>query len=349
MTRSWFSAAGRASVLLAGLLAVGRPGLAEAAERQPVVAYGILQKSLLNAIKDRFEASNPDLQLSWINDSAGVVAARIRAEGRRPQADVAIGLGLLEVQKLADDGFLTPYEPDTAVPLPASFRDAASPPHWTAFSGFTALICFNTREAEAAGVAAPSAFADLLRPEFRGRLLLPHPASSGIGFLFVTATLQRLGESGGWAFLDALHQNVAYYVHSGSAPCVQVARGEHLVGIGIDAAGAGQKVKGAPLSLILPSEGLPWDLNTAVLLNGAPHPAAARRLLEFTTGPEMAALSAQNSPIVPRGEARPDGTGFPAIRTDQLAAMDFRSMALGRDRVLAEWSRRYEGKSAPKP
>lgn len=338
----------RRSVL--ALIAVSTMSIpASAAERQPVVAYGVLQKPLLAAIKERFEARNPDLDLVWISDSTGVVGARIRAEGQHSEADVAMGLGVTDVRSLMDDGFLAAYEPKGDVPLPPLFRDPADPPRWTAFSGFTALICFNTKEAAAAGIPAPTSLADLLKPEFRGRIVLPHPASSGMGFLLVNSVLQRLGEPRGWDFLDALHQNVAFYVHSGSAPCVQAARGEHLVGIGVDVAGAGQKLKGAPLALITPLEGVPWDLNTAVLLSGAPHPEAGRRLLDFTAGPEMAALAAQYSAIVPRGNAQAEAAGFPAIRTDQLAEADFRTMGKERERLLAEWSRRYEGKAAPKP
>jgi iron(III) transport system substrate-binding protein len=333
------------AVLAFGLIA-GALHDATAAERQPVVAYGVLQKPLLNSIKERFEVKNPDLELFWISDSSGVVGARIRAEGTSQQADVAMGIGLTEVENLIADGFVAPYTPKGAADVPQTFRDTAEPARWTAFSGYTALICFNTREAN--GVAAPAGFTDLLRPEFKGRVVLPHPVSSGTGYLVVSGVLQKLGESAGWAFLDALHQNVAFYVHSGSAPCVQAARGEHLVGVGVDAAGASQKIKGAPIALIVPAEGAPWDLNTSILLNNAPHPEAARRLLDFTLSAEMAAVSSQYSAIIPHGNANPEANGFPAVRTDQLAVSDFQKMGKDRKRILAEWTKRYEGKAEPK-
>ena len=46
--------------------------------------------------------------------------------------------------------------------------------------------------------------------------------------------LQIMGEEAGWKYMDALHQNIAQYIHSGSAPCVQAAKGERLIGIGLD-------------------------------------------------------------------------------------------------------------------
>src|SRR5260370_24731539 len=39
-----------------------------------------------------------------------------------------------------------------------------------------------------------SSWADLVRPEFKGTITMPHPASSGTGYLMVAAWLQRSEE-----------------------------------------------------------------------------------------------------------------------------------------------------------
>ena len=70
--------------------------------------------------------------------------------------------------------------------------------------------------------------------KYKGQLVMPHPASSGTGYLTIAAWLQVMGEAEGWKYMDALHQNIAVYTHSGSAPCVQAATGERLIGIGFD-------------------------------------------------------------------------------------------------------------------
>ena len=33
-----------------------------------------------------------------------------------------------------------------------------------------------------------------------------------------------MGEEAGWKYMDALHQNIAQYTHSGSEPCEQAGR-----------------------------------------------------------------------------------------------------------------------------
>ena len=53
-----------------------------------------------------------------------------------------------------------------------------------------------------------------------------------------------MGEKAAWEFMDKLHDNIAVYTHSGSAPCVQAAKGERMAGIGFDMRGAREKTPG---------------------------------------------------------------------------------------------------------
>src|SRR5580693_4527179 len=99
---------------------------------------------------------------------------------------------------------------------------------------------------------SPSPPAGLTKPEYKDSIVMPNPASSGTGYLTIAGWLTVMGEDAGWKFMDALHQNVSQYLHSGSAPCVQAAKGERLIGIGFDMRGATEKTKGAPIDLIVP-------------------------------------------------------------------------------------------------
>ena len=81
--------------------------------------------------------------------------------------------------------------------------------------------------------------------------------------------------------MDKLHENIAVYTHSGSAPCVQAAKGERLIGIGFDMRGASEKTKGAPIDLIVPSEGIGWDMEATAIVKGTKNLAAAKKLADF--------------------------------------------------------------------
>lgn len=56
-----------------------------------------------------------------------------------------------------------------------------------------ASICFNTIEAEKHDLPKPTSWWDLTKPEYKGHVVTPYPASSGTGFLDVSSWLQDFG------------------------------------------------------------------------------------------------------------------------------------------------------------
>src|SRR3546814_16347571 len=84
--------------------------------------------------------------------------------------------------------------------------------------------------------------------------------SSGTGFLDVSSWFQLFGEDGAWSYMDDLHQNIARYTHSGSAPCKLAGSGEVALGISFAFRGAKSKEAGAPIDIIVPEEGIGWDM-----------------------------------------------------------------------------------------
>jgi iron(III) transport system substrate-binding protein len=78
--------------------------------------------------------------------------------------------------------------------------------------------CASTRRGAEARPAQPQSWFDLLDPKLKGKITMPHPASSGTGYFHVSAWIQMFGEEKAWAFMDRLHDNIAFYVHSGRSP-----------------------------------------------------------------------------------------------------------------------------------
>ena len=68
--------------------------------------------------------------------------------------------------------------------------------------------------------------------------------------------------------MDALHENIAQYTHSGSKPCNMAAAGEYVVGISFEYRANANKAKGAPIDLVFPKEGLGWDLEAFAIHKG---------------------------------------------------------------------------------
>lgn len=334
--------------LLAGLaMLLAGAATAAAQQRTRLEVYSTLEVEHLNDFKKLFEAENRDLEIQWINDSTGVVTARLLAEqGQR--GDAIWGLAVTSMLQLEKRGLLEPYAPRNLAALKPAFRDPADPPSWVGLMAWVAAVCFNTVEAGKLGLPTPTAWQDLLDPRFKGRLTMPHPASSGTGYFHVAAWIQMFGEAEAWAFMDRLHENIAVYEHSGTRPCRQAAAGEFPVGISAELAAASARQKGAPIEGLLMKEGGGWDMDTAAILRGTRKPEAARRLIDFATSRKANEFYASFISQVAIAGIESTIPFYPAGVAGSMIRNDFAWSSENRARILAEWTRRYDGKAARK-
>ncbi len=317
---------------------------ASAAATQLTV-YTALEAEQLKSYKQAFEKANPDIEIKWVRDSTGIITAKLLAEKDRPQADAVWGLAASSLAILDHNGMLEAYAPKDLDKIAGNYRDAANPPAWVGMDVWAATLCFNTIEAEKQGLSKPVSWQDLTKPEYKGKIVMPNPASSGTGFLDVSAWLQTFGEPQGWAYMDALHANIGQYVHSGSKPCKLAAAGEFPIGISFEYPAVQLKRQGAPLDIVLPKEGLGWEIEATAVIKGSPKADAARRLADFSASPAAMQLYKENFAVLAApGIAKPQ-TELPADYEQRLINNDFAWASQNRDRILAEWRKRYDGKS----
>lgn len=82
--------------------------------------------------------------------------------------------------------------------------------------------------------------------------------------------------------MDRLHENIARYTHSGSKPCKLAAAGEIPIGISFAFRGAKSKAKGAPIDIIVPEEGVGWDMEATAIIAGTDKLKAAQTLVDWS-------------------------------------------------------------------
>ena len=346
-SRRWLTGA-----LLAGAgamaLAMGWSGEAAAQGKTRLTVYTAIENDQLVPYKQAFEADNPTIEIAWVRDSTGVITARLIAEKDNPRADVVWGLSASSIVSFELQGMLVPYTPKGADALKATFRDNKTPTAWTGMDAYLSVLCFNNAEAAKGNIPKPAAWADLIKPIYKDKIVMPNPASSGTGYLTVAAWLQVMGWEAGWRFMDQLHQNIAVYTHSGSAPCVQAARGERLMGIGFDMRGAREKTQGAPIDIILPKEGAGWEMEATAIVRGTKNIDAARKLVDWTVSRKANEMYGKWYAIVAQPGINAAPPNYPQGAEQAMVKNDLGWMASSRDTILAEWSKRYDGKSAPK-
>ena len=336
---------------LAAALAVGcvfGAGDAFAQTRTKVTIYTALENDQLGPFKASIEKAVPEAEVVWVRDSTGVITARFLAEKDNPRADMVMGLAASSLLVFAKQGLLAEYKPAGADQLKAEFRPKSGPHTWTGMDAFLGVVCFNTAEAAKDKIATPASWKDILSPALKGKVVMPHPASSGTGYLMVAGWLQGMGEEAGWKYMDGLHENIAAYLHSGSAPCVQAARGERTAGLALDMRGASEKTKGAPIEVVIPSEGTGWEEEATAIVKASKNMDVAKKIADWGASKTANELYAKSYAIVAYPGVANVPPNYPANAETRMVKNDLGWMADNRERILAEWSRRYEAKAAPK-
>ena len=336
---------GKWFAFLIGLVVFCVAGVVRAEE---LLVYTALEDDEIPIYLALFEKEHPDITVKIVRDSTGIVTAKLLAEKDNPRADVVWGTAATSLMLCDQAGMVEPYAPKGLKRVRPKMRDANNPPHWVGIKAWMTGFCVNTVEVEAMKLPIPRSFDDLTDPIYRGRLVMPNPASSGTGFLTVSAILQTMGEEKGWAYLDKLHQNIARYTHSGSKPCKLAGAGELPIGVSFAYRGFMQKKKGEPVLTVFPAEGSGWDVEANCLIKKPKIKQAAKTFLDWAIGRKVMKAYAQVYPVTAYDTGTPIPDGFPKDPEAQLVKNDFNWAARNRMRILEEWTRRYDGKSDAK-
>lgn len=330
--------------LLAAVTASAATG-AWAQSRTELLVYTALEADQIKAYKAAFEQDHPAIELKFVRESTGIITARLLAEKANPQADAIWGLAATSLMLLDKEGMLQPYAPKGLEQVRPTMRDPRAQPTWVGMDLWSSAVCFNTTEAGKRQLPRPTSWADLTQPAYKGTIAMPHPASSGTGFLMVSAWLQMMGETKGWAFMDALHQNIGSYTHSGSKPCRQAGAGEFPVGLSFEYRANKTKKDGAPIDIVFPKEGLGWDVEAMAVMKTSRKLDAARALADWSVTRKANELYANNFAVLALPQVQEKLEFVPAEIEQMLGKNDFAWAAANRERILAEWSRRYEAKA----
>jgi len=306
----------------ATMLAFGQSALAAT----ELTVYTAVEAEDLARYAETFNKDHPDIKIKWVRDSTGIVTAKLLAEKNNPQADVVWGLAATSLLLLKSEGMLEAYKPKGVELLDKKFVDRGAVPSWVGMDAWVAAVCYNTVEAAKNNLTPPKTWTDLLKPMYKGHLIMPNPNSSGTGFLDVSSWLQMFGKSGGWL----------------------AAAGEIPIGISFAFRGAKSKAKGAPIDIIVPEEGVGWDMEATAIIAGTDKLKAAQTLVDWTITKKANEMYNTGYAVVAYpGVAKPVKY-FPTNLLEKMIKNDFEYAANNRRTILAEWQKRYDSKSDPK-
>ncbi|MFA0441032.1 putative 2-aminoethylphosphonate ABC transporter substrate-binding protein [Vibrio sp. 10N.286.49.C2] len=308
-----------------------------------VTVYTAFETDILAKYKNAFEKENPDITINWVRDSTGIMTAKLLAEKNNVRAEVVWGLAGSSMALLKEEGILQPYTPKGLEDLNASLNDPQSSQAWFGNDAFFNAVCFNEVVAKQLNLPKPQSWEDLTKPVYKGHIAMPNPASSGTGYMQVSAWLQNMGDDQAWNYMQKLDNNIAHYTHSGSKPCVQAGMGEVAIGISMASRGAKLKTQGAPLDVIVPA-GIGWESEAVGLVKESD---AAKRVVDWSVSKAANELYIEMYPVVGHKDVKATASNFPNVQ-EVMADMDFGKMGTDRADVLKTWSQKFDAKSEPK-
>jgi iron(III) transport system substrate-binding protein len=336
--------------LICTILAVGCSSKSSSGDKkQEITVYTAIEDAQIPVYLEAFEKAHPEIEVKLVRDSTGIIAAKLLAEKDNPIADVVWGTGITNLMPLDELGLFEPYNPKGIDKILPELKDKADPVHWVGIDAYMATFAVNTVELENKGLPIPKSYEDLLDPKYKGLISMPNPASSGTGFLTVSALIQLMGEDGAYEYLDKLHDNIGIYTHSGSKPAKLAGQGEFPIGISFDYPSFKEKESGAPIEVVFPIEGSGWEMEANTLVKKPEIKEAAKTFLDWAVSKDALELVNKNFAVVSidLGNALPEG--YPNnLLEKQLIDNDFQWAAKQRDSILEEWTKRYDSKSEPK-
>jgi iron(III) transport system substrate-binding protein len=257
----------------------------EAARKEGEVNWYSTQivNQLVRPVAAAFEKKYPGIKVRYSRANANEVAIKIINESaaRRPQADVFDGTST--VVPLKRLGIVEKWQPEAAKAYPDLYKDPQG--YWVASNIYINTPGYNTSLVPTG--TEPRTYQDLLDPKWAGKMAWNSLPSASGGAGFIGNVLAEMGERDGMAYLRAFSkQKVANVAGAAREVLDQVIAGEYAIGLQIfNHHAVISAKKGAPVDWIK-MEPATGTLSVISIHKSAPHPNAAKLLVDFIVSRE---------------------------------------------------------------
>lgn len=312
-------------VAVATVAAVSIPGdahsesskelVAAAKKEGQLVLYTAMQRKVIDKSVELFQQKY-GIQVNFTRRGSGGIISLIEAERETKtyRADVVDLWDPPTFRAWKSDGLFLSYKPAGADKLRQDLVD----PDWEIVtpSPVTIVIAYNSRLVPAD--QAPKSFEELADPKWRDKLVHADPIYSGS----TTAAVNILTNMHGWGFYEKLAANRPLIVQSiGATPRMLLTGEAEVAVVAIDADTRDHMVRGEPLEVVYPTEGVPFFTWDSAILKTATNVNAAKLWQDFLISEEHQRLLTKEFyyPARTDVEAAPES---PPLKTLKLLRVD---------------------------
>jgi len=275
------------------------PATGQTALENELVIISSHSKGILDSFKTAFEKYCQDT----LNTAVGLKYSYYASEdcyklakewAGKPKADIWWGGGVNLFQTAAKEGLLLQYKCKDWGKIPASWfgipaKDADG--SWTGYavSGFGFAVHLDYLKKY--NLPEPKTWSDLLKPAYKGHIVMCTPARSGSTHMMVEIVMQGMGADPAWAYFRKMAVNVGLFTGRSGDVKSDVDKGEHGIGLVVDYYGFESAAAGLPIKLIYPTDHSLANPDSITILSGAPHPEISKAFLDYVISEEGQKLS----------------------------------------------------------
>lgn len=276
---------GLPAVVFALMLGAGVGCGPRGAPREEVVVYTSVDQVFAEPVLEAFERET-GIRVKPVFDveatKAAGLATRIEAEAGRPGADVFWNGEFAQTARLKAKGLLRPYRS----PVAAGFPEALCDPEWE-WTGLTPRL--RVWISRAGFQPRPIGIDEMPDLDLPGdQMAVSNPLFGTAGFQ-AAALDAILGSEGSRRYYDRLQGKGIRVVPGNSVVRDLVVGGQATLGLTDSDDACGAVRKGSDVHVFLPKKTLLVP-STVAIVKGAPHAAAAERLVDFLLGPRAEAM-----------------------------------------------------------
>ena len=297
------------------------------AQEGPVVIYTAHKSSIVDRLLPVFE-SETGLKAEVVQLGSGDIARRARAEAGAPAADVIWSISGSQLTELAD--ILEPYQPPEFDKIDTQF---VANPAWTPYTAVVYVLAVNTDLLPLE--EAPKSWAELADPKWQGLIASARADGSGSAMQQLQAVLTIFGDDG-WNKYAEIAKNFVFTDSSGAVPRF-VADGETQMGLTLEDNALEYVQGGAPVGVVLLSDGTVATPDGVGLVKGGPNPEGGKAFIDWALSKSTQELLATN---IGRRSVRTDVAappGTPNLSDVNVISITPLSELGGAEAVLTQW------------
>ena len=252
------------------------------------------------------------------------------------------GVGLNHMSAKAK-GLTAPYKSRLADNTPTQHRDKDN--FWIGLYVGPLAFITNEKVAKEQGLTPPKSWADLLKPEYKNKVRVANPTTSGTAYNVITTMryVFKGDEEKTFDYLRKMDASINQYTKSGAAGNKSVAIGEIPVAIGYAHDMVKLKVEGAPVVITVPSEGTGYEVASMSLVKGGKDAVNAKKLYDWVlTKPAQDLIGSWYVvPLSKLAEKNPVAFSLEDVKT---VNQDLQWDAENKTRLLERWTKEIGSK-----